>query len=157
MTKSISNGRHEQNCSICAHPEREEIERAFCEWKSGAEIAKEHKLPDRRAVYRHAHATGLFWKRDRNLRSALARIIEKAGSVQVNGATVVAAITAYSKINAAGQWVDRIEGVNLNELFDRMSRDEMERYAATAELPDWFTRTVSDTATQATKIAEAVK
>ena len=32
-------------------------------------------------------------------------------------------MSAYAKINANGQWVDRSECVNLNELFERMSRE----------------------------------
>jgi len=129
--------RHEKNCSICAHPEREEIERAFCEWRPPTGIAREYKLSDRRIIYRHAHALGLFSRRDRNIRAALARIIEKADSVKVNGATVVAAVQAYAKINAAGQWVERSEHVNLNELFERMTTEELEKYAQNGELPEW--------------------
>jgi len=55
---------------------------------------------------------------------------------------VVAAIQAYAKINAQGQWIERSEHVNLNELFERMSKDELERYARDSKLPDWFTETV---------------
>ena len=146
--RPVNLGRHEHSCTICAHPERQEIEGEFCEWKSASEIAREHRLGDRRAIYPHAHAVGLFWKRDRNLRAALARIIEKAGSVRVNGATVVAAVQAYAKINAAGQWVERSEHINLNELFDRMTRDELERYATKGELPEWFRQVIPDTACQ---------
>ncbi|HYN15909.1 MAG TPA: hypothetical protein VES66_09000 [Terriglobales bacterium] len=73
------------------------------------------------------------------------RIIEKAGEVEATAAAVVAAVQAYCKINAAGQWVDRSEHVNLNELFDRMSQEEMEAYARDGALPAWFTATVSAT------------
>jgi hypothetical protein len=89
-------------------------------------------------VYRHANALGLFEKRRRNIRAALERIIERAGDVEVTASAIVAAIQAYSKINAQGQWVDRSEHVNLNELFDHMTRDELEAYARDAKLPDWF-------------------
>ena len=53
-------------------------------------------------------------------------------------AAVVAAIQAYTKINAAGQWIDRSEHVNLNELFERMTTHEMEDYAREGTLPAWF-------------------
>jgi hypothetical protein len=49
---------------------------------------------------------------------------------------VVSAVQAYAKINAAGQWVERSERVNLNELFGRMTQDEMEAYATDGILPD---------------------
>jgi hypothetical protein len=78
-------------------------------------------------------------------RAALERIIEKAGEVKVTAAAVVAAIQAYSKINAAGQWVDRSEHVSLNDLFERMSREELEAYAREGNLPMRFTQTVGAT------------
>jgi hypothetical protein len=81
----------------------------------------------------------------RILRAALERIIEKAGEVEVSAAAVVAAIQAYSKINAAGQWVDRSEHVNLNELFERMTHQELETYARDGGLPQWFTVSVGAT------------
>jgi hypothetical protein len=48
-------------------------------------------------------------------------------------------VQAYAKINAAGQWIDRSEQVNMNDLFERMTRAELEAYARDGELPDWFT------------------
>ena len=86
-------------------------------------------------------------KRRRNVRAALERIIERAGEVDVTAAAVVAAVQAYSKINAMGQWVDRSEHVNLNELFERMTREEMETYAKEGTLPAWFEEAVGATDT----------
>jgi hypothetical protein len=57
---------------------------------------------DSASVYRHAHALELFQKRQRNVRAALERIIEKAGEVDVTASAVVAAVQAYAKINSAG-------------------------------------------------------
>ena len=39
------------------------------------------------------------------------------------------AVRAYAKINAAGEWIDRSETVSLNDIFDRMSTQELEAYA----------------------------
>jgi len=50
--------------------------------------------------------------------------------------------STYAKINAQGQWIERSQHVNLNELFERMSTDELERYARDGKLPGWFTETV---------------
>lgn len=141
----ISLGRHQRNCSICAHQQREEIESAFIGWRSPAAIAEEFGLADRASVYRHAHALGLFPKRQRNIRAALERIIERADSVDVTASAVVAAIGAYAKINAAGEWIDRTETVSLNDLFDRMSTQELEAYAQSGALPNWFKGTVGAT------------
>ena len=135
---SVNLGRHQRNCSVCGHEQREEIEAGFIGWRSPTTIAEEYGLADRASVYRHAHALGLFAKRQRNIRAALERIIEKAGEVDVTASAVVAAVQAYSKINAAGQWIDRTEQVSLNDLFDKMSTAELEEYAQSGTVPKWF-------------------
>jgi len=120
--KSVNLARHKAQCTICAHAECTEVEAGFVNWESPAKLAGEYGLADRTTVYRHAHALGLFDKRKRNVRAALERIIEKSGDVEVTASAVVAAIQAYAKINAQGQWVERSEHVNLNELFAREQR-----------------------------------
>ncbi len=135
----ISIGRHAAECKVCAHPHREEIESDFINWHSAAAIAKQYKLANRASVYRHAHALGLFSKRQCNVRAALEKIIERAGEVEVNATAVVSAISAYARINASGQWVERSERIDLNQLFDRMSTQELDEYAREGNLPEWFT------------------
>lgn len=142
---AVSFGRHKRTCSVCGHEQREEIESAFIGWRSPATIAEEYGLADRASVYRHAHALGLFEKRRRNIRAALERIIEKAGEVDVTASAVVSAVQAYAKINAAGEWIDRSETVSLNQLFERMSTQELEDYAQTGALPEWFRATTGAT------------
>jgi hypothetical protein len=141
----VSLGRHKRACSVCAHPQREEIEADFIGWHSPAAIAEQYRLADRSSVYRHAHALALFQKRQRNVRAALGRIIEKAGEVDVTASAVVSAVQAYSKINAAGEWIDRKETVSMNELFERMSTKELQAYAHSGELPEWFRATIGAT------------
>jgi hypothetical protein len=145
--------RHKAQCSICSHPKCAEIETGFENWESPVTLAAEYGLADRASIYRHAHALNLFEKRKRNVRAALERIIEKSGEVEVTASAVVAAIQAYAKINAQGQWVERSEYVNLNELFERMSRDELETYARNGNLPDWFTQTVGATSFDGQEVA----
>ena len=142
----ISPGRHEYHCTICSHAKREEIELAFVNWSSPARIGKQYEV-SRNSVYRHAHALGLMEKRRRNVRAALERIIENAGEVEASATAVVSAVSAYAKINASGQWVERSERVNLNALFERMSREEMDAYAKDGVLPAWFEQVVGATGT----------
>ncbi|MBZ5500261.1 MAG: hypothetical protein LAP85_28025 [Acidobacteriia bacterium] len=139
-----STGRHEAGCRVCVHPEREQIEAEWIGWAHTTKLAKRYGL-SRDSLYRHCHALGLFEKRRRNLRAALERLVEEAETVQVNASAVVAAVQALAKINAAGQWVDRTEQVNLNELFERMTVEELETYAREGTLPDWFTSVVGAT------------
>ena len=142
----VNQGRHEAQCTICSHVKREEIELSFVNWNSPARISKQYGV-SRDSAYRHAHALGLMEKRRRNVRAALERIIEKAGEVEASATAVVSAVSAYTKINASGQWVERSEHVNLNELFERMSRQEMESYAKDGLLPLWFEQAVGATGT----------
>ena len=144
-------GRHSTECRVCAHAQREEIEREFINWRSPAAIAKAYGLRNRASVYRHAHALGLFAKRQRNVRAALEKIIERASEVEVNAAAVVSAVSAYARINAAGQWVERSERIDLNQLFDRMSAVELDEYAREGKLPEWFSRTVDATSDRSPK------
>jgi len=132
--------RHAANCRICAHPSRDEIEREFCEWKPLTSIARERKI-SRPALYRHVHAAGLFDRRDRNIKAALARFIERGHKVKVTAAAFISAIQAYSKINAKGEWVDKNENVNVSRntaLFDRMTQGELLTYSVTGQLPEWW-------------------
>ena len=110
-------------------------------------IAIEYALAARSTIYLHARAFGLLAKRERNIRAALVRIIEKAEDVDVSAASVVAAVQAFAKINIQGHWVERTEQINLNELFDRMTKQELEAYASEGKLPTWFTQTVCATPT----------
>jgi len=142
--KQSSQARHERDCKICHNAKREEIERAWTSWGDTTEIAKQYSLT-RDSIYRHAHALGLFKKRGRNIRAALEQIIEKAAGVEVTAASVVSAVQAYAKINAQGQWVERFERVDMREIFDRMTRDELDSYARTGKLPSWAPELVSAT------------
>jgi hypothetical protein len=132
--------RHARICTICQDPRREEIETEFVEWQPLAVIAREKRL-SQSALYRHMNAVGLFGKRDRNLKAVLSRFIERGHRVKVTANAFIAAIQAFAKINGEGQWIDKVESVNetqAQELFSRMSRAEMFRYAESGQLPDWF-------------------
>jgi hypothetical protein len=59
IKKSIPAG-HAAECKICAHGQREAIEREFINWRSPAAIAKSYKPTNRASVYRHAHAYELY-------------------------------------------------------------------------------------------------
>ena len=135
--KPVSLGRHRRTCTICAHPERFEIEQAFVTWASPAAIAKEYGLADRASVYRHAHALQLFPRRQQNIRAALERIIERVGDIDVTATAVVAAVQTLAKINAAGRWIAPAEQISLHQLFERMTHEELEIYAREGELPSW--------------------
>jgi len=99
--------RHERKCSVCSHPERQAIEQAFLHWHSPNQIAIDHELADEASIYRHAHATGLFARRDNNLRFALGNFIERVNEIQVvTPGAIVQAIRAYTRISKTGEWIE---------------------------------------------------
>jgi hypothetical protein len=64
------------------------------------------QLNDWRAIYRHAHAAGLFKRRRRTFRCALEHILERSDEVNLTAAGFVTAIRAYASLNDAGDWTE---------------------------------------------------
>lgn len=118
-------GLHRGKCSICRHPERMEIERAFIGWTSPHEIARAYGLRSHTTVYRHAHARGLFEHRQRNLHAALGRVIGHVGEVEPKGSNIIAAIAMMAGINPQEHWAGSGR-FSLLEAFDRMTWETAE-------------------------------
>ena len=97
---------HQRKCAICRHPERDTIEEMFVHWHSSSSIHRRFMLNDRSTIYDHAHATGLFAKRRRNLRYALEHMIERADQCDISSHGIVAAIKAYASLTASGEWIE---------------------------------------------------
>lgn len=95
---------HEAHCSICGTPYREEIEEEFVSWHNVSAIARYWQI-ERRNIYRHAHAFGLFAARDRNIRMALGHIIEEAENIHPSADSVIRAVRMLTHINEDGEWV----------------------------------------------------
>ena len=53
----------------------------------------------RYAIYRHAHAFGLFSLRKRNVVRVLEKILERGDDTQLNGSTILSAFKLYVKVN----------------------------------------------------------
>jgi hypothetical protein len=97
---------HEAHCMICGSDCQEEMDELFVNWHNVSEIGREYTTP-RRVIYRHAHATGLFPIRDRNLRRALGLIIHRAETAPgVTADSVIRAVRTLAHINDAGEWVN---------------------------------------------------
>ena len=135
----VNLGRHKAQCSICLHPECKEIERRWIDSEHMSQIKYEYQV-SHDAMYRYAHALGLFEKRKKNIMRALERIIEKVMTTQPSASAVVAAINAYVKLNGLGQGAEHAQGTNPKELFERMSKEERELFVRDGSLPDWFSR-----------------
>ncbi|MDR3720381.1 MAG: hypothetical protein P4L00_02175 [Candidatus Acidoferrales bacterium] len=97
--------RHSRLCSICHHPDRDAIEEEFIHWHNPNDTRYDYEV-SRAALYRHAHAVGLFARRERNLRSALGHMVQRVMNVAPTSDSILRAIRAYSCLNRDGQWTE---------------------------------------------------
>jgi hypothetical protein len=96
--------RHARKCKICSHKDREDIEADFLHWHRCSEISWDYQIKDVRAVYRHAHATGLYERRNKNVRFAVAHIVERSDTSRTSTTAILNAIRALSLIDENGVW-----------------------------------------------------
>jgi hypothetical protein len=145
--KPFSLSHHERRCVVCRHPLRQQIEQEFLHWTGPRIIARQYGLSNGNpaGLYRHARAVGLWEKRFSWIRDSLAPILEQAWSVTATPASIVSAARVIARINAVGQWVEPADRVYLRDLFDRMTREELELYVRECKLPAWFEKEVSAT------------
>lgn len=98
--------RHARLCVICRHPDRDHIDFDFVQWGRPETIVREYHLRSRKILYRHARATGLYFLRSRNIRSALDHVIERIADPQRDPVPAIQAVRIYAHINDAGSWVE---------------------------------------------------
>jgi hypothetical protein len=104
--------RHSRCCSICSHPDRDAIEGDFIRWRSPMKIAEDYEIADRRNIYRHAHATGLFSLRSRQVARVMEQFLELVDHLSDDPATlldfdtVTRAIRVYSHLDDDGRWFE---------------------------------------------------
>jgi hypothetical protein len=97
--------RHARKCKICRHKDREDIETDFLHWHDVHNIVTAFDLGTRRALYRHARATGLYEIRMSNIRDAAALIAARAENCAATASAVLKAIQACSQIDSLGRWI----------------------------------------------------
>ncbi|MGA8012493.1 MAG: hypothetical protein WB949_08715 [Candidatus Acidiferrales bacterium] len=100
-----SRAMHVARCKICRFDVENAIDEAFVNWECVYKIAREFEI-SARSIYRHAHATGLFAKRDRNIRRALGHLLHEADRVVPTADSVVSAAKVFAHINSRGEWVN---------------------------------------------------
>jgi hypothetical protein len=120
---------HSRHCTICNHPERAAIEEEFIHWHDPSEIGFDYEV-GRRAVYRHAHAAGLFARRERNMRFALGHMVQRAMNVTPTSDSILRAIRAYSCLNRRGQWTEPPAHVVVSSGSAAFARDRAPRSTA---------------------------
>jgi|HubBroStandDraft_5_1064220.scaffolds.fasta_scaffold33018_2 hypothetical protein len=98
--------RHARKCAVCHHPDRELIDQDFLHWHSAGTICDDYQLHDTRVVYRHAHATGIYSLRLKNVRMAAAHIVDQAECTNPTAGQVLHAIRVVTRIDDEGRWVE---------------------------------------------------
>ena len=77
---SASLCRHQCQCSVCSHPQRQAIEEEWVNWGSTTLLAEKCGL-SRDGIYRHAHALGLFRERQKGIKRLYEKVLERLDSV----------------------------------------------------------------------------
>jgi hypothetical protein len=99
--------RHARLCTICCHPDRDAIEADFIRWRHPKTIAEEYKIAGRVSIYRHAHATGLFGRRKRELNRVLEDILQCVEFASFDHADVIVrAARVYAHLDEDGKWFE---------------------------------------------------
>jgi hypothetical protein len=99
--------RHARRCIICSHPDRDAIEGDFVRWNSPSQIAKSYKIADRASIYRHAHSTGLFDRRKRELGRVLETVLENVDQCPADRFdTIIRAARLYTHLDNNGVWAE---------------------------------------------------
>lgn len=117
--------RHRRKCSICNHPDREEIEQEFVMWREAWSLARQYGIQDCRSIYRHAALTGLLDRRRANMRWALDSIIERRPD-KVTADAVIRAVRAQTCLTDDNRWIEPPTHV----VFSAAHRDELPHHSA---------------------------
>lgn len=94
---SASLRRHQSQCSVCTHPQRQEIEEAWLNWANTIDLADRCGL-SRDAVYRHMHALGLFHERQTRRKRLYENILERAPITSFRGSDIVKLLKEYAEL-----------------------------------------------------------
>jgi hypothetical protein len=95
-------------CPVCRHKQKKNIEKRYVQWEPTKDLALDYGIPYWWIRY-HMDVTGKETERRANIKSSLSRIIEVGVQKDISAGEIVSAVTAMSKINDAGKWVDKHE------------------------------------------------
>jgi len=143
--RTISLKRHQSQCSVCRHPQCQEIEEAWLNWGNTSQIADKYKVT-RDAIYRHMNALGLFSERQKRVKFVYEKIIERLDWVSVKDATILAALKAYVALCEREEAKQASAGAP-QEVSRPMSDLESEVHAQDGSLPEEGTSDSSEGAT----------
>lgn len=141
---NVNIGRHQSQCAICQHPQREKVENDYLNWTCVTDLARFCGV-SRYSLYRHVHALGLDEQRRDHILLPIERLIERGDMTDLSGSTVLGAIQLYMKVTGAGQQVKAVERPSPKEVLERMSQEEREVFARDGTLPSWVSEATDAT------------
>ena len=109
--QQITLERHRRKCAVCHHPDRQAIEEEFLHWHNPVNIVHEFELGDRRILYRHAHATGLYDQRRRNYLFTIENVLECGDDIDFTAAAYIKAVRAYACLCDTVRWTEPVTRV----------------------------------------------
>lgn len=127
--------RHSRKCQICRHPDRESIEEDFIVWSTPRSLSVAYGIPEM-ALYRHAHAVGLFGLRRESMRLSLDRVLERGPGAPVTGDMIIRAVKAQACLTDDNHWVEPAKHV----IFSTNATSEREALHRRADSPAASTR-----------------
>ena len=142
--------RHQAQCSVCQHPQCQEIEEAWVAWENTTLLAKDYGL-SRDAIYRHMRALDLFTVRQKRVKVIYEKILERLDMVSVNGATLLAALRDYTALLEKEEAKQASTGAS-QEVSSPMSDLEPAALAKDESLPEEATSDSSGGETSATAV-----
>ena len=104
-SRKAAQDRHSRKCQICRHPDREQIEEDFLQWRRPWAISREYEIPEA-SLFRHGHAFNLFGLRRENMRLALDRVIERGADRENTGDTIIRAVRAQACLTDDNKWIE---------------------------------------------------
>ena len=125
--QSASLRRHQSQCSVCCHPECQEIEEAWLDWANTAQLAEKHRL-SRYAVSRHMDALGLDRVRQTNRKRLFEKVLERVEITTFKGSDLVKVLKEYAAL-CGGDESEQAASLPAQGMLDSVSGREAEEPA----------------------------
>src|SRR5690348_5906595 len=129
--------RHRRKCVVCNHPDRQEIEEQFIEWRGPGDIANDFQIEEARYIRRHARALGLYARRRENYLFTLENLLERSGEIELTAAAYIKAVRAYACMCDTVRWTEppiRVIGVRDSSAASQDRVDNEEQASSSSSL-----------------------
>lgn len=151
---TVNLGRHQAQCTICQHPNCQDIEELYVNWISPNRICNLYNV-GRYSLIRHAHAVGLYEKRKKRYLRVFEMVMERAEEAQPSASAVVSAANAYAKLTKQEEAEEAVPASKLKDFWKRMSAAERQAFARDGSLPASYAEEENATAVETSGMVSA--